>query len=139
FPFTLNVTSNAATGPAVLHAKVDWLVCREVCIPGKAELETMRPVSTEAPKAATIEPDDKLYARLDNRVPPPPPATFKAGFKPSASGFRLTVETGQKETQAAFFPADQNILDNPAPQKVTPTARGLTLDLKKDTNLTANP
>jgi thiol:disulfide interchange protein DsbD len=51
----------------------------------------------------------------------------------------LTVETGKKETQAAFFPADQNVLDNPAPQKVTPTAKGLTLDLKKDANLTANP
>ena len=47
--------------------------------------------------------------------------------------------TGQKETQASFFPADQNVLDNPAPQKLTPTAKGLTLDLKKDANLTTNP
>ncbi len=47
--------------------------------------------------------------------------------------------TGQKETQASFFPVDQNVLDNPAPQKLTPTAQGLTLDLKKDANLTANP
>lgn len=139
FPFTLNVASSAATGPAALHAKVDWLVCREVCIPGKAELETTRPVTTEAPKAATVEPEGALYARLDNRVPPSPPAAFKAGFKPTATGFRLTVVTGQKESQAAFFPADQSVLDNPAPQKVTPTANGLTLDLKKDANLTANP
>ncbi len=139
FPFTLNIASNIAQSPAVLHAKVDWLVCREVCIPGKAELETTRPVTGEAPKAATVEPDAKLYWRLYNRVPPAPPATLKAGFKPTPTGFRLAVQTGQKETQAAFFPADQNILDNPAPQKVTPTANGLMLDLKKDANLTANP
>ena len=48
FPFELKASSGAKTGPAVLHAKVDWLVCREVCIPGKAELEATRPVSDGA-------------------------------------------------------------------------------------------
>ncbi|HEY1984867.1 MAG TPA: thioredoxin family protein [Terracidiphilus sp.] len=139
FPFNLNVAANAALGPALLHAKVDWLVCREVCIPGKAELEATRPVTNEAPKAGTVDPDASLYARLASRVPQAPPATFKAGFTPTPTGFRLTVETGQKETEASFFPADQSVLDNPAPQKVTSTAKGLTLDLKKDANLTANP
>jgi thiol:disulfide interchange protein len=139
FPFQLNVAANAKSRPAILHAKVDWLVCREVCIPGKAELEATRPVTNQASKTATVEPDAILYARLGNRLPQPPPSTFKAGFQPTATGFRLTVLTGQKETQASFFPADQNVLDNPAPQKVTPTAKGLTLDLKKDANLTTNP
>ena len=139
FPFELKVGSSAATGPAVLHAKVDWLVCREVCIPGKAELEVTRAVSSGQESAAPVEPDASLYARLSNRLPLPPPAEFKAGFKPTPAGFRLTIVTGRKETQAAFFPADQSILDNPAPQKITPTANGLTLDLKKDANLTANP
>ena len=139
FPFDLKVGSNAQTGPSLLHAKVDWLVCREVCIPGKAELETTRTVSDAAGTIASVQPDAALYARLSNRLPQLPPATWKAGFLPTPNGFRLTVLTGQKEAQAAFFPADQNILDNPAPQKLTSTARGLTLDLKKDANLTANP
>ncbi len=51
----------------------------------------------------------------------------------------MTVATGHRETEAFFFPADQDILSNPAPQAVTPTANGLTLDLKKDENLAANP
>ena len=139
FPFALNIGPAAQSGPAALHAKVDWLVCREVCIPGKAELETTRTVTDQAPKAATVEPDAGLYARLSRGLPLPPPAAFKAGFQPAPTGFRLTVETGQKETQAIFFPADQNILDNPAPQKVSATPKGLTLDLKKDANLTTNP
>jgi thiol:disulfide interchange protein DsbD len=139
FPFQLKVAANAQSGPAVLHAKVDWLVCREVCIPGKAELETTRPITGQASGAQTVDPDATLYGRLSHRLPQPPPTAFKAGFQPSAQGFRLTVETGQKESQAAFFPADQSVLDNPAPQKMTPTAKGLTLDLKKDANLTAPP
>jgi len=139
FPFSITASPDAKGNEAVLHAKVDWLVCREVCIPGKAELEIRRLLANPGDTAYPADADASLYERLSNRVPPAPPATFKAGFKPTAQGFRLTVLTGQKETQAAFFPADQNILDNPAPQKVTPAAQGLTLDLKKDANLTANP
>jgi thiol:disulfide interchange protein DsbD len=139
FPFEVKVAPDTKSGPATLHAKVDWLVCREVCIPGKAELEAIRDVSSGSAKSAPVEPDASLYARLSNRLPQQPPSAFKAGFQPIPVGFRLTVETGQKETQASFFPADQNILDNPAPQKLTATPRGLTLDLKKDANLTSNP
>jgi thiol:disulfide interchange protein len=139
FPFLVKVGTNAKSVPATLHAKVDWLVCREVCIPGKAELEITRPVTDQASTTAAVEPDASLFARLRNRLPGSEPATFKAGFQPTPTGLRLTVLTGQKETQASFFPADQNIIDNPAPQKLTPTAKGLTLDLKKDANLTAAP
>jgi thiol:disulfide interchange protein DsbD len=139
FPFDLTAAANVRTGPAVLHTKVDWLVCREVCIPGKAELEVSRPVVDGAGNAGPVEPDAGLYARLANRLPQLPPSSFKAGFQPTVTGFRLTVLTGQKETQAEFFPSDQNILDNPAPQKLAPTAKGLTLDFKKDANLAANP
>ena len=51
----------------------------------------------------------------------------------------MTVLTGQRETQASFFPADQNILSNPAPQEITPTAKGFTLELKKDADLKQPP
>jgi thiol:disulfide interchange protein DsbD len=136
FPFQLRVASNVS-GPATLDAKVNWLVCREVCIPGKAELEVSRPLSGSA--GAPTQPDADLFTRLASRLPQPEPPTFKAGFQPTPTGFRLTLLTGQKETQAQFFPAEQNILDNPAPQKVTPIAKGLTLDLKKDANLTSQP
>jgi thiol:disulfide interchange protein DsbD len=139
FPFLVKVSPAAKTGQATLHAKVDWLVCREVCIPGKAELEVVREVSASSGANNPVEPDASLHARLSNRLPQQPPVAFKAGFQAIPAGFRLTVETGQKETQASFFPADQNIIDNPAPQKLTATARGLTLDLKKDANLTASP
>jgi thiol:disulfide interchange protein DsbD len=37
-----------------------------------------------------------------------------------------------------FFPADPDIIDNPAPQKFTPTANGLLLDLKKDVALSTS-
>jgi thiol:disulfide interchange protein/DsbC/DsbD-like thiol-disulfide interchange protein len=139
FPFSVNVAQAAKTGPAVLHAKVDWLVCQASCIPGKAELEVSRDVSEHPGQAVPPTADAQLFKRLSGRLPKPLPAEAKAVFQPTKDGFRLTVDTGRKETEAAFFPADQDILDNPAPQKLAPTARGFTLDLKNDANLVSNP
>ena len=86
-----------------------------------------------------MAPDRDLFKRLSGRLPKPLPSEIKAVFQPTKDGFQLSVETGKKETEATFFPADQDILSNPAPQKLTPTETGLKLDLKKDANLSSNP
>jgi thiol:disulfide interchange protein DsbD len=140
FPFRLEFAKSVKPGIAVLRAKVDWLVCREVCIPGKAELEIDRKIVAISPM---VEPDAgpgaEIWKRLAVLLPDALPSNYRAFFQPTKDGFRLSIETGQRETEAVFFPADQDILDNPAPQKLTPTAKGIILDLKKDANLTANP
>jgi thiol:disulfide interchange protein DsbD len=139
FPLTLDVSKSTKPGAVVLHAKVDWLVCREVCIPGKAELEVQRAVPSAPGEVIQVAADRDIFNRLSGRLPKALPPNAKANFQPSPTGFRLAVETGQRETSAEFFPAEQDIVDNPAPQKLTPTATGFVLDLKKDANLTANP
>jgi len=139
FPFTLEVARNAKPGSAALDAHVDWLVCREVCIPGKADLEIDRAVPPTGVEVVENVVDRDIYHRLVGQLPKFLPASDHAVFQPTATGFRLAVTTGQRETEAAFFPDDQNIINNPAPQTVTPTATGLVLELKKDANLTANP
>ncbi len=146
FPFSFHLADRVKAGPVTLHAKVDWLVCREVCIPGKAELETKREIyrglyDIGIPKGMSLS---QRFFGMDNSKPLPAipqslPADSKSTFQPTKEGFRLAVETGQRELSATFFPEDQDILDNPAPQKLTPTVSGFVLELKKDANLTANP
>lgn len=139
FPFTFRVAKTVSPGPAVLHAKVDWLVCQNSCIPGKAELEEKRDVSAQSGRSVSQTADPALFKRFGERIPKTLPAGSKLGFQGTAEGFRLTVETGRKEAEATFFPEDQDIVDNPAPQKVTTTAKGMILELKKDANLKAAP
>jgi thiol:disulfide interchange protein DsbD len=138
FPLQLQVAKSVTSGSVVLHAKVDWLVCREVCLPGKAELEESLPLSPRESTPDSLA-DSALWKRLANTLPKPLPESAQAVFQPTSTGFRLLVETGQRETDAVFFPTEQDILDNPAPQKITPTPKGLILDLKKDAILSANP
>ncbi|MGD1062463.1 MAG: thioredoxin family protein [Terracidiphilus sp.] len=140
FPFTVKAAATAKPGSAVLHAKADWLVCREVCIPGKAELDQNVNVVSRAPVVNLISPSDQeLWNRLANALPKALPSSDTAIFQPTPTGFRLAVTTGKRETEAEFFPEDEDILDNPAPQTVTSTAAGFVLDLKKDANLTSGP
>ena len=139
FPLKLAVAKNAAPGTATLDANVDWLVCQATCIPGKAELQVSRPVVAAAGQSGAAGPDAALISRFEALLPSPLPAAFKAGFEPSQQGFSLAVATGRTETAATFFPLEQGVLDNPAAQRLTPTARGFVLDLKKDAGLTANP
>jgi thiol:disulfide interchange protein DsbD len=139
FPFKLTVAKTAKPGPALLHAKVSWLVCRGSCIPGNAELEVSREVYAQPVKPVAQKSDKDIFDKFVARLPRSLPSSVKAVFEPTSQGFRLSVATGRSETEAAFFPADENILDNPAPQRLTPTAKGLILDLKKDPTLAANP
>ena len=140
FPFTVQSAAKTKAGPAVLRAQVNWLVCRDVCIPGKAALEEPIDVTAGPSAASAISSGDRqLWRRLANRLPQPLPAGDEAVFAPTPAGFLLAVSTGRRETQAAFFPAEEDLLDNPAPQTVTPTAHGLILTLKKDANLTSAP
>jgi thiol:disulfide interchange protein DsbD len=140
FPMSLSIAKGIGPGQVTLGAKVDWLVCREVCIPGKAALEASRQIAADNDISAENA-DYALFLRQTelNSYPKPLPATAKAIFQATPTGFRLAVETGQRESTASFFPSDEDILSNPALQKITPTAKGFILELKKDANLSASP
>jgi thiol:disulfide interchange protein DsbD len=139
FPIDIDVAETAPVGPVILRAHVDWLVCRGSCIPGKADLELHRLVVDRPGNGLHAASPDSAIWKAFKAWPDSLPKNDKAFFQPTQAGFRLSVDTGQKETEAAFFPEDQDILDNPAPQKLTSTATGLILDLKKDVNLSSNP
>jgi thiol:disulfide interchange protein DsbD len=138
-------------GPTVsLAGKVTWLVCREVCIPGKATLSVDRPALSSVPtRAGTISAggdspvahneDQQLLDRFRSTLPQPLPSGDQAKFRTTPTGFTLAVETGRRETSAQFFPFDQNLIANAAPQPATFSSKGVEISLTKDQNLTSAP
>jgi thiol:disulfide interchange protein/DsbC/DsbD-like thiol-disulfide interchange protein len=140
FPLKFDVAPTVKDSKATVNAKVDWLVCESRCIPGKAELSTtLQLFAGKPPVVSGSGTDAELLKRFAATLPSALPAEIKAVFQPTPQGFRLGVETGHRESTAAFFPDDQDILSNPAPQKLSPTKKGFVLDLTKDAFLTANP
>jgi thiol:disulfide interchange protein DsbD len=141
FPVPVQVASDfrPATPSVTLAAVVKWLVCREVCVPGSAELSVVRAALGAAPALPTTTADARLVARFESAVPAALPASDQARFTTAGRNLMLTVTTGRRESSAQFFPADQNLIANAAPQVVKPLTDGFQLTLVKDENLTAAP
>jgi thiol:disulfide interchange protein len=142
FPIPIQVASTFKPGGpiATLGGKVTWLVCREVCIPGHAQLAVNRTAAAGPPATpANVDADAQLIQRFQKTLPQPLPSGDQAKFQSTAKGMTLAVITGKREESAQFFPFDQNVLANAAPQTVTPLKNGVQISLIKDDNLTTAP
>jgi thiol:disulfide interchange protein len=132
FPITLSAASTLKAPSTVeLPAHVDWLVCREVCIPGKADL--LLPLQVTAQKTTPDPGRQALFDRFHSLLPQPLPSSAKAVFATDPNGFALAL-TGHPATTAEFFPLDQSQIVNAAPQPVRGVNDGVVISLKKDEN-----
>lgn len=128
---------HGSSGHATFTAKVFWLVCQNVCMPGQATLTLTRPALSEPPTTPTINIDtQQKISAYQARLPQSLPRGAKARFEMTQHGIRLTVLLGYKVTAAQFFPLDQNQIANAAPQGVELLARGVALTLTPDSTLT---
>lgn len=120
-------------GKVELAANAKWLVCREICIPGKMRLSLTLPVQPagEAPGPAR----NQLFETARRRLPRPLPANWRAAVSSERDRFELSIETGKPETQAVFFPLEAEQIENSAPQIVTATKQGARISLRKSEHL----
>ncbi len=132
FSVPMHVDPGAALGPATLHADVDWLVCREVCLPGKAALTVTRPVVATGTPVQKEPAAQATVAKGLASLPKPLPAGGSARFAREGNDYVLAVLTGQTVDGATFFPLDPSIVSDPAPQAAAPLAKGVRLTLVRD-------
>ena len=83
FPVPMHVGADAPkSGTAAIAAKVDWLVCRESCIPGRASLSVTRPFgASAAPDAHAQQLVEAALAEVPKPLPANDTAVFQAGAK----------------------------------------------------------
>ena len=111
-----------------LAGTVKWVVCREVCIPGKTEVALSLPVKQEQrPRPQPNRP----FEDARKRIPQPAPAHWRARARAEKNEIVLSIETGQPIAQAEFFPLQAQQIENAAPQVITALPQGLRLRLKK--------
>ena len=126
FPFDLRAASTAqkpiSLAKATAHAH--WLVCREVCLPGKAYLGLTLPPQAGAATAS-------LIADAIAREPVTLPAGYTVHISGTSDRLILATNTGKPEQAASFFPLDEFALRNAAEQGVTSTADGMQLTLER--------
>jgi thiol:disulfide interchange protein/DsbC/DsbD-like thiol-disulfide interchange protein len=81
-----------------LSAKVSWLVCEKICIPGDATVQLPLRVAKTAATA-----NAELFAGYQKQLPQPPPPDFAASWRSEPNGLFLTI----KHSDLANFPSIQ--------------------------------
>lgn len=113
-PTRLTVPAAAAPGSTVaIKAKVEWLMCEKVCIPGEAELELPIPVaSTSAPSKWA-----KLFAETRQLMPTPwSGAAPKASFEAQRLRLELPLPAERSARKLEFFPLEEGRIEAAAAQ-----------------------
>jgi len=145
FPVTISAASTLKPGPLHLDVQVSWLVCAQVCIPGKAHLGidlTVQPTAPQAPLTGVL-------GKAITLLPKPLPAGAKFSVLGGAQQFVLTLTDGQRETNAEFYPypaealANQaqppDAIANAAVQKIVPLRDGVRLTVPRSPDLATLP
>ena len=126
FPFDLTASLNLKLGNAKLTAHVQWLVCREVCVPGKAYLGLNLRVTQNAPGET-----NSLISAAVNAEPVRLPDSVTIGVSSNRSQLTLNIVTGKREAIAEYYPLDDDSIRNAAEQRAEPTPDGIKLVVER--------
>ncbi|MFA5940964.1 MAG: thioredoxin family protein [Sinimarinibacterium sp.] len=112
----LSVGANAGSGPLTLAATAGWLACKDICIPGKAELSLSLPVSAKP----AIDPDWAPSFTAARAALPVPARDWPAQFAVTGDSISLRIESPLLDgaTQVAFFPYANDLVNHAAPQRL---------------------
>jgi DsbC/DsbD-like thiol-disulfide interchange protein len=119
--------------PAQIVAQLSVLVCREMCIPGKAQVSLTLPIKTRPP--ATDARTENFFAASRKSLPQPAPGNWKLSVVEANGAFELTANVGRQITQAVFYPLMESQIDNASPQKLSPLETGFRLTLRRSDQL----
>jgi thiol:disulfide interchange protein DsbD len=123
----LTVPENAAANTPEIAADVRYLVCREVCIPGKDRVSA----SLSAAQDATL-----IQAARD-RLPESLPSGTRIRGVMGTNSIVLSVSGRNSKLGevADFIPAQDQVIDNSAKPEITKSAANTQLRLKKSEQL----
>ena len=136
FPVTLTASPTMKPGKVHLDAHVSWLVCSSQCLVGKAHLGLdLMVVKGPLPAPPAVGALGSALAAL----PKPLPSTMSASAVGDAKQIQVSLKTGTKETDAAFYPFDSEEIENAAEQPVESQPDGVKIWLKRASDSTALP
>jgi thiol:disulfide interchange protein len=141
FPLTLSAAATMKPGPVHLDAQVNWLVCAQVCLPGRAHLGIDLTVQPGAAGPAQ-EPKVGALGQAMNLIPRPLAAGMKFVVRADTKQFELTLVDGTRNKDAEFYPFDKDptdVIANAAAQKIEPESDGVRLYVQRSPDLTALP
>ncbi|OLT61322.1 protein-disulfide reductase DsbD family protein [Moorena bouillonii] len=124
--------ANLATPDALqLRVKADWLVCEVNCIPEEGTLNLTLPITSRPP--LVNQRWAQVFEQARQALPKPSPWQVTVTIEPK--DLTLQVEAPEMEEaqiqEVTFFPHQDGIISNPAPQNAELNQDGITLQLQR--------
>jgi thiol:disulfide interchange protein/DsbC/DsbD-like thiol-disulfide interchange protein len=120
-PVTLTVAADVVTPePLLIRAKAKWLVCKDICIPGSADLELQLPLASEASPGGIDERWRDAFANARSELPQPAPADWQLRFQIRETADDKTLSLAIRGTgigsadDLAFFPYASDLINHSA-------------------------
>jgi thiol:disulfide interchange protein DsbD len=112
---------------------LQYLVCKDECLPGEAQLELQIPISKTAAPPGQYE---RLFAEAQTKVPTQLDRVSIAVEEQQDRIILALIPFESRFFPAAvtFFPEDSRIISNSAPQEVSLDGGALRISLKRDSN-----
>jgi DsbC/DsbD-like thiol-disulfide interchange protein len=123
--------------PVRLAARVRWLVCKDICVPGRGEVALSFPLP-DAERVRVAEWSRAIEAARAS-TPVPAPRAWKASAISRRDDFVLVVDMDRAAARALFFPLEVSQINDSAEQVAEPSGSRLTLTLRKSRQLTGVP
>jgi thiol:disulfide interchange protein len=126
----LTPAPSAKEGPHTIAAKAEWLVCKDVCIPEKGELDFALPVSNAPP---ADNPRWQAHIERAKNMWPAQPQGWKAQSAVVGKSLVLRVEApagAALPTKVHFFPEREQLIEPAAPEKITREGNALRIEMK---------
>ncbi len=126
----LTPPASAVAGSNPIQAKAEWLVCKDICIPEKGELDLVVQVASGESK---LNPRFQAHIERARNMLPVSPSGWK--YDSSITGKTLVVRLTAPEgttppSKVTFFPEREQLVEPAAPQKVTRDGRSLRIEMK---------
>jgi len=126
----LTPPADAKPGDYTVKAKAEWLVCKDVCIPEKGDLDMVLAVAAAEPAS-----NPRFQAHIErsrNMLPGAAPGwKFDAALLGGSLVLRLTPPAGASAPRAiTFFPDRELLIEPAAPQKITRDGSGVRIEMK---------
>jgi DsbC/DsbD-like thiol-disulfide interchange protein len=135
-PVTVPIGAKTSS-TAAIAADVKYIVCSDICIPGKAHVTVTLPVPGNID--GQTGDSQKLFQQTREQLPRPSPSNWKTSVASDKDHFIVTVHGVPSPRTVTFFPLRPGMIENSAPQLLESTGDGFRLTLKKSEQYTSYP
>jgi thiol:disulfide interchange protein len=130
-PVTVQAPADLVPGsPVRLAARAEWLECKEICLPGKADLEITLPVEAQAARPSDVAP---LFAKARGDLPADG-APWRVRALSVPKRLVLSFTPASPPSEAYFFVDQPQVVEYAEPQRLLRTADGFTLEVTPAVN-----